>query len=53
MTEVKSFDVFYPAEEYHKNYFEENPDRAYCQLVISPKVAKVQKEFEALLKGEK
>lgn len=50
VTEVKPLDIFYPAEEYHKNYFERNPDKAYCQIVINPKVEKVQKEFAQLLK---
>ncbi|MEI6316849.1 MAG: peptide-methionine (S)-S-oxide reductase, partial [bacterium] len=38
------------AEDYHKNYFEKNPDRAYCQLVVNPKIEKVQKKFIELLK---
>lgn len=50
VTEVKPLDIFYPAEEYHKNYFERNPDKAYCQAVINPKVAKVQEKFTELLR---
>ena len=50
VTEVTPLDVFYPAEEYHKDYFARNPEKGYCQIVINPKVAKVQKEFAALLK---
>ena len=50
VTEVTSLGEFYPAEDYHKNYFEKNPDRAYCQLVVNPKIEKVQKKFIELLK---
>lgn len=50
VTEVTPLDVFYPAEDYHKNYFEKNPNRAYCQLVVNPKVEKVQRKFAELLK---
>ncbi len=53
VTEVTPLDTFYPAEEYHKNYFEKNPDRAYCQIVVNPKVEKVQAKFAELLKGVK
>ena len=50
VTEVTPLGEFYPAEDYHKNYFEKNPDRAYCQLVVNPKVEKVQQKFAELLK---
>ena len=50
VTEVTPLGEFYPAEEYHKNYFANNPDRAYCQIVINPKVAKVQEKFAEMLK---
>jgi len=49
VTEVKKLDKFYPAEEYHRDYFARNPEKAYCQLVINPKLEKVQKEFAELL----
>ena len=49
VTEVAPFQVFYPAEEYHRDYFRRNPDQAYCQLVIAPKVSKFRKEFAARL----
>jgi len=49
VTEVVPFQAFYPAEEYHRDYFRRNPDQAYCQLVIAPKVAKFRKEFAARL----
>ncbi len=50
VTELSPLDKFYPAEEYHKNYFLKNPDRAYCQIVVNPKVEKVQAKFAELLK---
>ncbi len=49
-TEVKKLDIFYPAEDYHKNYYENNVNQSYCQVIISPKLRKVQQEFAKLLK---
>jgi len=49
VTEVAPFTAFYPAEEYHRDYVRRNPDQAYCQLVIAPKVSKFRKEFAARL----
>ncbi|PIR82934.1 peptide-methionine (S)-S-oxide reductase [Candidatus Kaiserbacteria bacterium CG10_big_fil_rev_8_21_14_0_10_56_12] len=49
VTEIAPLDTFYEAENYHKDYFARNPSQAYCDLVISPKVEKVQKEFATLL----
>ena len=40
VTEVTQFDKFYPAEDYHKDYFAKNPYQPYCQAVVAPKVAK-------------
>jgi peptide-methionine (S)-S-oxide reductase len=45
VTELKPFEKFYLAEVYHQEYFKRNPDRAYCRIVISPKVAKFRKSF--------
>lgn len=45
VTEVAPFEAFYPAEEYHKNYYKNNPDQAYCRIVIEPKVTKLRKMF--------
>ncbi len=50
VTEVEPLTTFYPAEDYHREYFKKHPEAAYCQLVVSPKVEKVQKEFAELLK---
>ncbi|MFA6427342.1 MAG: peptide-methionine (S)-S-oxide reductase MsrA [Candidatus Magasanikbacteria bacterium] len=46
VTEVKKNDVFYEAEEYHHNYFARNLDKAYCQVVIAPKVKKIEEILE-------
>lgn len=51
VTEVRPLQVFYPAEDYHKNYFEKHPNDSYCELVINPKLEKVQKQFSELLKN--
>jgi peptide-methionine (S)-S-oxide reductase len=45
VTQIEPLRVFYPAEEYHQDYFTNNPRQAYCQAVIAPKVAKFRKEF--------
>ena len=50
VTEVVPLDVFYPAEEYHHDYYRRNPRQGYCQFVIAPKVAKLRKEFFEKLK---
>ena len=42
---MKKLGKFYPAEDYHRNYFDNNPNKAYCTLVIRPKVEKITKEF--------
>ncbi len=49
VTEVKALEKFYPAESYHKDYFARNSEQAYCQIVINPKLEKVQEKFAALL----
>jgi peptide-methionine (S)-S-oxide reductase len=51
VTEVTDFTVFYPAEEYHQEYFAHNPDQGYCQIVVSPKVAKFRQKFAGRLKA--
>ncbi len=50
VTEIKKLDIFYPAEEYHINYYKNNAKTPYCNVVIGPKIAKIKKEFSALLK---
>ena len=46
VTEVKPFESFYEAEDYHQAYFELNQEAPYCRAVIAPKLQKFQKEFE-------
>lgn len=50
VTQVRPLDHFWPAEDYHKNYYERNKSAGYCQLVIAPKVEKVQSSYKDLLK---
>jgi len=50
VTEITSLDTFYTAEDYHQEYFENNPNAGYCQVVIAPKVAKFRSKFLAELK---
>ncbi len=50
VTEVVPFREFFPAEEYHRQYFRRNPEKGYCQAVIAPKVAKFRKEHAARLR---
>ncbi len=46
VTELKMFEAFYKAEDYHQNYYASNPDKAYCQAVINPKLAKFRKLYQ-------
>lgn len=50
VTQVVPFEVFYPAEEYHQEYFQRNPGQGYCRVVIAPKVAKFRKLYLDRLK---
>ncbi len=50
VTKLEKFEKFYPAEDYHQNYFEQNPGQPYCQVVVGPKVSKFQKRYQAMLK---
>jgi len=50
VTEVTKFDKFYPAEDYHQEYFANNPTQPYCAAVVAPKVAKFRKQFVSRLK---
>lgn len=50
-TEVVQLEKFYPAEDYHRDYFAKNQNQGYCQVVIAPKLQKVQKEYAELLKA--
>ncbi|MFM2225601.1 MAG: peptide-methionine (S)-S-oxide reductase MsrA [Bacteroidota bacterium] len=52
VTEVSAFTKFYPAEDYHQNYFNQNPEQAYCAYVIKPKKDKFEKVFKDRLKSK-
>lgn len=49
VTEIAPLTAFYEAEDYHKNYFANNPEKAYCQVVINPKLKEIRKKFESLM----
>lgn len=51
VTEVSPLPHFYPAEDYHHRYFENNPKQPYCRAVVEPKVAKVRQKFLQRLKA--
>ena len=50
VTEVKPLEKFYPAENYHQNYYRNNQDQPYCQAVINPKISKLRQKFAEFLK---
>ncbi|MBA3758375.1 peptide-methionine (S)-S-oxide reductase, partial [Candidatus Saccharibacteria bacterium] len=50
VTELEPLVTFYPGEDYHQNYFETNPEQAYCQVIINPKLQKLRQKFAARLK---
>ncbi len=50
VTAIEPLVNFYPAENYHQDYYENNPDKAYCQFVIRPKLEKFRKVFKEELK---
>jgi peptide-methionine (S)-S-oxide reductase len=50
VTAVLSAPTFWPAEDYHQNYFARNPTQGYCQAVVQPKVAKLRQRFSAALR---
>ena len=51
VTEVVPLTRFYPAEDYHREYYERNPQQPYCQVVISPKVSKLRQKYAEKLKA--
>ena len=50
VTEIAPFERFWPAEDYHQDYFANNPGQGYCRAVVAPKVEKFEKAFAHLLK---
>jgi peptide-methionine (S)-S-oxide reductase len=51
VTEIAPLPVFYPAETYHQNYYNNNPNQPYCSFVVGPKVKKVREKFREKLKN--
>ena len=51
VTEIVPLQDFYPAENYHQNYFALNPNQPYCQMVVAPKVTKFRKIFQNRIKN--
>ncbi|MDZ4767825.1 MAG: peptide-methionine (S)-S-oxide reductase MsrA [Chloroflexota bacterium] len=51
VTEVSPVQPFYPAEDYHQEYFARNPQQGYCRVVVAPKVAKFRKQYMERLKA--
>ena len=50
VTKVSKATIFYPAEEYHQNYYNQNAEQGYCQMVIAPKLEKLRKYYKSKLK---
>jgi peptide-methionine (S)-S-oxide reductase len=50
VTEIVPLETFFPAEEYHQDYFARNPDQGYCQVVINPKLSKLRERFATRLR---
>ena len=50
VTEIAPVPRYYPAEEYHQDYFRKNPDQGYCSYVVRPKVDKFRVKFSDYLK---
>lgn len=50
VTQIVPFVQFFPAEDYHQDYFASNPTQPYCQMVIAPKLAKIRKELHSQLR---
>jgi methionine-S-sulfoxide reductase len=50
VTELSPLPIFYPAEIYHQNYYNDNPEQGYCSIVIAPKIKKFERKFKAQLK---
>ncbi|MDC4642943.1 peptide-methionine (S)-S-oxide reductase MsrA [Acinetobacter baumannii] len=51
VTELSPAPTFYPAEDYHQNYYEKNPSQGYCNFAIPPKLLKLHSKFQHLMKN--
>jgi peptide-methionine (S)-S-oxide reductase len=45
VTELKELETFWPAEDYHRDYYASNPHQPYCRVVIAPKLAKLREKL--------
>ncbi|MBP9211427.1 MAG: peptide-methionine (S)-S-oxide reductase MsrA [Bacteroidetes bacterium] len=52
VTEISPASLFYKAEQYHQNYYDQNSSQPYCMMVINPKLSKFRKEFSSKLKKQ-
>jgi len=52
VTEISPLGKYFKAEDYHQNYFKDNPNQGYCSFIIAPKVKKFRAQYAALLKQE-
>lgn len=52
VTELTQLDTFYPAEDYHQDYFNKNPGNGYCSIVIAPKIVKARSAYTKWFKEE-
>ncbi len=53
VTEIKPLDTFYEAENYHQDYYARNKYQSYCQIIINPKLDKIQQKFADLIDNNK
>ena len=52
VTELSPAPIFFPAEEYHQDFFTKNPSQGYCNFAIPPKLSKLRSKFQDLLKDQ-
>lgn len=52
VTKITKFTNFYPAEDYHQDYYNKNTQAGYCQVIINPKIAKFQSKFAKYLRDD-
>lgn len=50
-TELKALGIFYPAEEYHQDYFNKNPGNGYCSVIVAPKIVKARSAYTSWFKA--
>lgn len=50
VTQIEPYQTFYKAEDYHQEYYKNNPEQPYCRIIIAPKIAKLRKQYFEKLK---